>query len=113
GSAPNKADGDALMPFAQLKLRSRLLLGFGVQLTLLAGAWIVAAIALADHRGMVLGTGAAALVLAAAAAAWAIRGVLGPLAGVLAASRRITSGDLTGRYESDRRDEYGELLNSL
>src|SRR5690606_16447664 len=33
--------------------------------------------------------------------------------GVLAASRRITSGDLTGRYESDRRDEYGELLNSL
>ncbi len=101
------------MPFAQLKLRSRLLLGFGVQFALLAGAWTVAALALSEHRGLLLGVAASALVLAAVTAAWTIRSVLGPLGGVLAASRRITSGDLTGRYESKRGDEYGELLNSL
>ncbi len=101
------------MSFAPVKLRSRLLLGFGLQLALLAAAWTVAVLAQPGHRGLLAAMAAGALVLAAATAAWTIRGVLGPLGSVLAASRRIASGDLTGRYESTRRDEYGELLNAL
>ncbi len=101
------------MAFAHLTLRTRLALGLGVQLGLVAVAWTLAALGTEQVLWTAL-AGAAALAVSAAAAVWMARGVLAPLTQVMETAQRITDGDLTPQPQAAAlAGEYGQLLRSL
>ena len=97
-----------------LKLGVRLYLVFGFMLLGLIGMTALAVVQTAGEvRGMIAVWGAAGFAWCATAGLFITRGMLRRLLLLVFAARRITSGDLTGKIESDRSDEIGELMRAL
>jgi methyl-accepting chemotaxis protein len=67
----------------------------------------------ADGRLLLVGVGAAAVLLGAALAWWLTRSITGPLRRAVAVANAVAQGDLTTHIEVQRRDETGELMIAL
>ncbi len=111
---PLDAAAGAAAPRPGLTLARQLDLGFAVLLVVLAALTALAVAATSGGtRTLVLAAGLVACALGAGLAWWLRRLVGGPLAEAVAAARRMTAGDLTGQFGSQRQDEFGELMRSL
>ena len=68
---------------------------------------------IAATRWIAAGAGLAAVLLAAIAGTWLVRGITNPLGRALDFARRVAAGDLTARVEVNGRDEVSQLLAEL
>ena len=68
---------------------------------------------IAATRWIAAGAGLAAVLLAAVAGTWLVRGITRPLARALAFAERVAAGDLTARVDVNGRDEVSQLLVAL
>lgn len=66
-----------------------------------------------DTRTLLIGVTAVALFLGALAAWWIARQIATPLQGVLSAAHRIAQGDLSQDIDVERRDELGQLQQTI
>jgi methyl-accepting chemotaxis protein len=67
----------------------------------------------AEAHRILLGLGAAAVVLGALLAVALTRSITGPLAHAVALARTVAAGDLTSAIDSSAKDEVGQLLRAL
>ena len=94
----------------QLNLGRRI----GIVSTALAGLGLAAGIWLAPMGAAGLGGAVAALLVAALAGTWLLRGqTLAPLHQAVTFANRMAAGDLTARFEGSTGGEFGELAKAL
>ncbi|MBI1891143.1 MAG: cache domain-containing protein [Burkholderiales bacterium] len=103
------------MNFANLKIGSRLALGFGLLLAFLA---FMTALALAKAapdagRGTIVAVGAGMFIIGGFIAWWVSRSIVAPLDEAIALSKRMAAGDLSEPFEAQGQGELLELQLSL
>ena len=111
------------MSLNNLKIGQRMALGFGtvllLQCAIVAASWFAMsqtdrASGELDQARLMLLLLAGAGLAAGVAMAWAItRSVTRPLGEATASVNRTAEGDLSQRLQSDRRDEFGDLLRAI
>ncbi len=95
------------MKLANLSIRVRLCLGFGILLSFLATMTILALAGTADNRGLIGGLGILMLAAGVGCAWWVCRGIVGPLQEVIAIGKRMADGDISEPFVARG---HGELL---
>jgi methyl-accepting chemotaxis protein len=102
------------MNLSTIGIRKRLLLGFGVMLSILAGLGILAVgLASPENRTLVAVVVAIVLAIGAVAAWWASGGIAGPLQESIKIAHQMSSGDFSQSFEARGAGELFELQCAL
>lgn len=102
------------MGLLDIKATTKLYLCFGIGwVTLAAMTFLTVNSTEGSTRSWALGCGIAGILVSMAAAWWAKHSVVSAVRQAIDAAKRISSGDLTGSYEAEVNDVYGELMQAL
>jgi len=99
------------MNAAGFSLGARVQIGFGAMFVVVGvNTWLAASHTTGLTRTVIVSGGITAIIAGGIGAWGLLRGVVGPLHRALSAARQITNGDLTGEYETNTGDEFGQLM---